>query len=136
MSTQALENHIARLQQLMNTRGYDGHFLCNAANPGKLKESLTQHLSGVMQGNTVVPPFFLTTYSHWKDEESPHVKCDFKMRYNHVEGFQIEKMDITNANRYGEIKSLTLPIASNAEIPSRQEANRKVLGKVRKLKIR
>lgn len=136
MTRQALDNHISRFQLLMNEKGYDGHFLCNAGYPGKLKESLTQHLLDTLQGSTTVPPFFLTTYSRWQDEESPYVKCDFKVKYNQSDGFHIDKMEITQGNQYGKIKSITLPIVSNAELPSRLQANRKVQGNERILKIR
>ncbi len=136
MTMQYLGNHISSFLKLMNEKGYDGHFLCNSSHPGKLKDSLTQHLLGALQGSRSVPPFFLTTYSLWQDEQSPYVKCDFKVRFSHSAGFCIEKMDITNGNSYGKIKSVMLPFATNAEIPNRQQANKKVLGGERKLKLR
>jgi hypothetical protein len=136
MTMQHLGSHIASLLKLMNERSYDGHFLCNSSHPGKLKDSLTQHLLGALQGSASVPLFFLTTYSLWQDEQSPNIQCDFKVRYSHTEGFRVEKMEITNGNSYGKIKSVTLPFAANTEIPSRQQANRKVLDSERKIKIR
>jgi hypothetical protein len=129
-------NHITDFLELMSERGYDGHFLSNTSYPGELKDSLTQHLMGVLQGGTFVPPFFLTTYSHWRDEQSPYVQCDFKVRYSHSEGFCVEKMDITNGSSTGKIKNVTLPLRANIEMPYCEQANRMVLGEERKRKIR
>jgi hypothetical protein len=119
----------------MSSRGYDGHFLCNSAHPGKLKESLTKHLLEMLQGETHIPPFFLTTYSHWKDDESPYVQCDFKIKYDHSDGFRSEKMEITHGNSTGKIKVITLPLKGNTDIPYREHANSMVLGRKKKLKI-
>jgi hypothetical protein len=123
------------LETLMNAKGYDGHFLCNSAHPGKMKESLHAHLLETLQGQTHVPPFYLTTYSHWKDEERPHVKCDFKMKYDSWQGFQVEKMEVTRANHFGTIKSVELRPNSNADIPTREKVNALVGQKKRSLKI-
>jgi len=136
MTMQHLGSHIASFLQLMHERGYDGHFLCNASHPGKLKDSLDQHLLDILQGRTSVPPFFLTTYSLWRDEQSPYVRCDFKVRHSQSEGFRVEKMDIINGSRTGNIKSVTLPLRANIEIPYCEQANRMVLGDKRKHKIR
>ncbi|MEO7988604.1 MAG: hypothetical protein ABI663_03625 [Chryseolinea sp.] len=136
MTMQYLGSHITNFLQLMSERGYDGHFLCNTSYPGKLKESLTQHLLEVLQGRTSVPPFFLSTYSHWRDEQSPYVRCDFKVRHSHSEGFCVEKMDIINGSSTGTIKSITLPLKANIEIPYYEQANRMVLGGEKKRKIR
>jgi hypothetical protein len=135
MNSKHLENQIASFLKLMKERGYDGHFLCNASYPGKLEDSLTQHL-GVMQERTLVQPFFLTTYSHWQDEQSPYVQCDFKVRHSHSEGFTIEKMDIIKGNYAGKIKKVTLLPATNADVPNRAQANGMVMGSKRKHKIR
>lgn len=135
MNSQHLENQIASFLELMEDRGYDGHFLCNASHPGRLKDSLTQHL-GVLQEQTSLPPFLLTTYSHWQDEQSPYVKCDFKVRHSHSEGFTIEKIDIINGNYSGKIKNVTLLPATNADVPNRVQANGMVMGIKRKHKIR
>lgn len=120
----------------MNDLGYDGYFLCNSAHPGKLKESLTKHLLEGLQGETHVPPFFLTTYSHWKDEESPYVRCDFKIKYDHADGFRVDKMDITHAGLGGTIKQVTLPLRGNHEIPGLRQANAMVMERKRNIRNR
>jgi hypothetical protein len=136
MTMQLLDSHIASFLQLMRERGYDGHFLCNASHPGKLKDSFDAHLLDILQGRTSVPPFFLTTYSHWRDDQSPYVRCDFKVGHSQSEGFRVEKMDITNGTNTGRVKTLTLSIKANIEIPYREHANRMVLGNKQKRKIR
>ncbi len=136
MTMQYLGNHIAEFLKLMNERGYDGHFLSNSAHPGKLKDSLNQHLLDVLQGRSSVPPFFLTTYSLWRNEQSPYVRCDFKVKHSQSDGFRIEKMDITNGSSTGNIKSVTVPLRANIEMPYCEHANRMVLGDDRKRKIR
>ncbi|HRE67718.1 MAG TPA: hypothetical protein PLM56_05650 [Cyclobacteriaceae bacterium] len=130
-----LGEHIEQFERLMNRKGFDGHFLCNTSFPGKLKESLHQHLLEVLQGETYVRPFYLTTYSHWKDEERPHVKCDFKMKYDSGTGFRIEKMDVTRANHYGTIKSVEVRPIKNEDIPTRENVNALVGQKKKSLKL-
>ena len=102
-----LRSHIDELETLMDSKGYDGHFLCNSAHPGKLRDSLYAHLLETLQGQTHVPPFYLTTFSHWKDEERPYVKCDFKMKYDSWTGFR-GKIEVKRANHFGTIKSFEL----------------------------
>jgi hypothetical protein len=136
MIMQHLDNHITSFLKLMSEKGYDGHFLCNSSHPGKLKDSLGQHLLDVLKGGISVPPFFLTTYSHWQNEQSPYVRCDFKVSHSQSNGFRVEKMNITNGNSTGNIKSKTVPLGANIEMPYCEQANRMVLGYKRKLKIR
>lgn len=130
-----LTEHITELDVLMKAKGYEGHFLCNSAHPGKMKESLHAHLRETLHGQTHVPPFYLSTYSHWKDEERPHVKCDFKMNYNSTLGFRIEKMEVTRANCYGMIKNIELSPNTKEDVPTREKVNALVGQKKRSLKI-
>lgn len=127
--------HIDELEKLMNEKGYDGHFLSNSSFPGKLRESLHQHLLEVLQGETYIRQFYLTTYSHWKDEDRPHVKCDFKMKYDSWLGFRVDKMEVTRANRFGTIKSVELRPDKNEDIPTREKVNALVGQKMRSLKL-
>lgn len=130
-----LAEHIDEFEKLMNQKGFNGHFLCNSGFPGKLGESLHQHLLEALQGETYVRPFYLTTYSHWKDDEQPHVKCDFKMKYDSWMGFQVEKMEVTRANHFGSIKRIELRPNKNEDIPTREKVNALVGQKKKSLKL-
>lgn len=136
MTLQQLEHQIASFLHRMDERGYNGHFLCNASYPGRLKESLFQHLLGVLQGQTHIPPFFLSTYSHWRDEQSPRVVCDFKVKYSNNKGFQVDRIDITSSSSTGKMKSVTLPIKSNIDMPYCEQANRMVLDRDKTPKLK
>jgi hypothetical protein len=127
--------HIDELETLMKANGFDGHFLSNSNHPGKLKDSLYAHLLETPQGQKNVPPFFLTTYSHWKDEERPYVKCDFKMKYDSWLGFKVDKITVTRANHFGVIKRVEVTPNNNQEIPTREKVNELVGQKKRSLKI-
>jgi len=39
-----LSAHINAFVDLMKRKGYTGHFLCNTSHPGKIEESLQNHL--------------------------------------------------------------------------------------------
>jgi hypothetical protein len=125
---------IGELETLMNAKGYDGHFLCNSAHPGRLKESLYGHL-GTSQREQTVAPFYLTTYSHWKDEDRPYVRCEFNIEYDPSKGFRVNGMEVTRANRFGIMKSIELRPSKNDEIPACEEANALVGQKKRTLKL-
>lgn len=127
--------HIDELETLMNTKGFNGHFLANSSHPGKLKDSLYAHLLETLQERKHVPPFFLTTYSHWKDEERPHVKCDFKMKYDSWLGFKVDKITVTRANHFGVMKRVEVTPDNNAAIPTCEKVNEMVGQKKRSLKI-
>lgn len=130
-----VRTHIDELETLMKANGFDGHFLSNSGHPGKLKDSLYAHLLETLQGQKHVPPFFLTTYSHWKDEERPHVKCDFKMKYDSWLGFKVEKITVTRANHFGVMKRVEVTPTNNTAIPTREKVNELVGQKNKGLKI-
>lgn len=130
-----LRAHIDEFETLMKEKGYDGHFHCNNAHPGKLRDSMYAHLLETLQGKTHVPPFYLTTFSHWKDEERPYVKCDFKMKYDSWAGFQVERMEAKRANRFGTIKNIEFRPNKNEDIPTREKVNALVGQKTRSLKL-
>jgi hypothetical protein len=115
--------HIDELEKLMKEKGYDGSFLCNSNFPGKLRESLQQHLSEMLQEQNHLPPFYLTTYSHWRDEENPYVLCDFKVKYDKWNGFRIEKLEVKRASPFGTIKNYETHLINNEDLPSREKAN-------------
>ncbi len=130
-----LRAHIDEFETLMKAKGYDGHFHCNSAHPGKLTDSMYAHLQETLQGQTHVPPFYLTTFSHWKDEERPYVKCDFKMKYDSWAGFRVEKMEAKRANRFGTIKSIEFRPYKNEDISTCEKVNALVGQKTRSLQL-
>lgn len=89
----SIGEHIDELNELMSRKGFDGYFLSNSDFPGKLKDSLHQHMQNVMHESTPVRPFYLTTYSLWNGEEKPYVICDFKLQYDTKAGFSVMKLD-------------------------------------------
>jgi len=136
MTTKHVDSHLESFLDLMKAKGYDGYFLLNASYPGKLKDSLGEHVQRVWNRSKDMPPFFLSTYSQWQDEQSPYIKCDFKVRYSHSDGFYIEKMDIIKGNQYGTMKTITLPVTANNELPDRIQANQRIIGSERKVKMK
>jgi hypothetical protein len=130
-----LRAHIDEFETLMKEKGYDGHFHCNSAHPGKLRDSMYAHLLETLQGQTHVPPFYLTTFSHWKDEDRPYVKCDFKMKYDSWTGFRVEKMEVKRANHFGTLKSVEFQPNKNEDIPTCEKVNAMVGQKTRSLKL-
>ncbi len=129
-----LSEQIKELETLLKGKGYDRHFLCNSAHPGRLKESLCDHLQTPEKERTVAP-FHLTTYSHWKDEDSPYVRCDFKVHYDPSKGFRVNEMQVTRANQFGILKSMELHPGRNEDIPTSEEASALVGQKRRTLRI-
>ena len=129
-----LSEQIKELETLLQGRGYGRHFLCNSAHPGRLNESLSDYLQTPENGRTVAP-FYLTTYSHWKDEDSPYVRCDFKMHYDPSRGFRVNEMQVTRANQIGILKSMELRPGRNEYIPTSEEASALVGQKRRTLRI-
>src|SRR5690606_11736809 len=116
-------------------KGYEGHFLCGDGHPGKLRDSMYAHFQETLQDQTHIPPFYLTTYSHWKDEDRPYVKCDFKTRYDSRMGFLVERMEVKRANLFGTIKMAELRPNKNEDIPTCESANALVGHKKRSLKL-
>ena len=131
----SLSAHINAFVELMKQKGYNGHFLCNSSHPGKIEESLQNHLLGCLQGTTHIPPFYLTTYARWQNDESPYVLCDFKVRYNDNDGFNVVKLNIDYRNLYGSIRRKDVLIDSNVTLPDREQVSRMVSGKKSKMKI-
>jgi len=129
--------HIDELEKLLNEKGFDGHFLCNSAFPGKLRESLHQHLMEMLQCETHIPSFYLTTYSLWKDEESPYVQCDFKVRYDKDHGLGIDKVDAKYVvdRSFNPVRTFETRLKSNEDLPTRENINSLVGPRKRSLKL-
>ena len=129
-----LERHIDAFEKLMTTKGFNGHFLCNASFPGKLRESLQQHLLNVLQGTSQIRPFYLSTYSNWTDEQSPYVLCDFKVRYDRTNGFIISKVEAQykRHSSCNPIKSIELRPQDNKDVPTREAVNSAVVPEMKR----
>lgn len=129
-----MERHIDALEKLMTDKGFNGHFLCNAGFPGKLRESVQQHLLNVLQGETRVHPFYLSTYSLWKDEHSPYVLCDFKVRYDRTDGFIISKVEAQykRHSSCNPIRSIELTPLENKDVPTRELVNSAVVPEMKR----
>lgn len=130
-----LSAHINAFVDLMKRKGYTGHFLCNTSHPGKIEESLQNHLLECLQGTNHIPPFYLSTYTKWQNEESPYVKCDFKVKYNAHDGFNVVNVDVDYRNSYGSIRKKDLSIDSNGTLPEREQINNMVIAKKNRMKL-
>lgn len=132
---ETLRRHIDAFETLMKAKGYDGYFLSSGGHPGKLKESILAHFHETLRHQTLAPSYYLTTYSHWRDEERPYVKCDFETKYDFHNGFRVTRMEITRANVFGTIRNVGLRPVKNEDIPTREEANTLVGHKKRSLRL-
>lgn len=132
-----LGKHIDEFENLMHMKGFDGHFLCNSNFPGKLKDSLSRHLREVLQEEIHVRPFYLTTYSLWKDKESPYVQCDLKVKYDENNGFKVDTMEARYVDRsFNPLRTLEVRLTDNEDMPTREKVNSTVgPRKKRRLKL-
>jgi hypothetical protein len=130
-----LDKHIDEFAKLMNEKGFDGYFLCNAGFPGKLKDSLHQHLSEVLRAENKVRPFYLSTYSLWNDEHRPYVQCDIRVNYDQQHGLRIDQVEAKFANQYGTIRDFKIPLKANSEMPSREKINSIVGTEKKRMKL-
>lgn len=116
-----LTNHIAELDQLMKTKGYEGYFLSAGGHPGKLKESLTAFAASFFSGGEYgfnFPPA-LTTYCHWRDDRSESVQCRFILDFQEARGFQIKDVHLEKHDRYGlTVKKNTITVLKLSDMPS------------------
>lgn len=133
-----MTEHIEEFERLMNQKGFDEYFLTNASFPDKLGESLKKHLSDVLNDNAQIPPFHLKTYSLWNGEDRPHVKCDFKTRYDRTAGFTVEKLQAEYVGAYSNIpmKTLEIILSKNKDIPTQEQVNALIRPKRRRLKLK
>lgn len=127
--------HVDDFVKMMKQKGYNGHFLCNTAHPGKLEESFHKHLLHQLQGSSYISRFYLTTYSHWENDERPYVKCGFTVRYNNNNGFNVDKLRMDYANQYGSIRRKDILLETNLNLPDREQVNRMMIGKKKKMRI-
>lgn len=118
-----LGEHLSDLEKLMNKKGYDGYFLSNFGFPDKLSGTLRKHIFQCYTKDRDINPIHLSTYSKWKDEDSPYVRCDFTMNYDDNKGFSIEKMEIHCKNIFGRISSSEIIPKSNNDLPDSKKAN-------------
>jgi hypothetical protein len=118
-----LDDHIKAFGQLLNDKGYNGYFMSNFGFPGKLQETIRKHIFESFISNKDLNPIHLSTYTRWRREEDPYVRCEFTVNYEDSKGFNIQKMDIHFKNQYGTIRSTELKLERHHDIPSSEEAN-------------
>lgn len=111
--------------KILIAKGFDGSFQTQVAYPGKLKESITEYMEACNNGkerSTRDGNFLLTTYLQWSGDDNPSIVCDFWVRKEN-DGFDIQKMEITNKDRYGQLlKKSELKNLSINSIPTLKEA--------------
>lgn len=127
--------HIKSFTALMERKGYDGTFVSSYGFFGKLKENLIQHVFQSFVEKKSVGPLNLSTYSKWKDDNSPYVRCDFHADYSNAAGFQVLNMEINYGNGYGIFRNKELHFRNNGEIPEREQANQMVLNRKKSLRL-
>jgi hypothetical protein len=120
---------------MMKQKGYDGYFLSPLGFNNKLDDNLIQHAIQCFQENRQVGPVDLQTYTHWRDDDSPHVHCTFKTDYNDTEGFKIKKLDIDYGIGQDILKQKNISVNANSEIPDRNQLNSMMLHRKRNLRL-
>ncbi|KUJ59451.1 hypothetical protein AR687_22885 [Flavobacteriaceae bacterium CRH] len=106
-------------------KGFNGYFQTEVAYSGKLKESITEYMKASNNGKERADRngnFLLSTYLQWSGDDNPSIVCDFWVRQEN-DGFDIQKMEITNKDRYGKLlKKSELKNLSINSIPTLKEA--------------
>ncbi|MGJ1446966.1 hypothetical protein ACR79S_06910 [Sphingobacterium spiritivorum] len=109
----------------LTDKGYDGHFLTEAAYPDKLKDSISRFLEACKNGTD--KPLYsdslsLRTYLEWNGEDKPNVQCYMRVRYEDGK-FDVQKMDIERTNGYGHLmKKTELTNLTTGSVPTVKEA--------------
>jgi hypothetical protein len=111
--------------KILIDKGFDGYFQTQVAYPGKLKESITEYMEACKNGKERSDRdgnFLLSTYLQWSGDDNPSIVCNFWVRQEN-DGFDIQKMEITNKDRYGKLlKKSELKNLSINSIPTLKEA--------------
>ncbi len=132
---QRMFDHINAFDELMKQKGYDGYFQSSFGFNDKLKENLIKHTLQCYEEKRNIGPVNLTTYTHWKDNESPYVRCNFYSDFNSRDGFSVMKVNIEYGNQFGVLRHKEIPIGNNSEIPDRTYANRTIMEQKKGIKI-
>ncbi|RKR08981.1 hypothetical protein C8C83_0578 [Flavobacterium sp. 90] len=111
--------------KILIDKGFNGYFQTQVAYPGKLKDSITEYMEACNNGKERSDRdgnFLLSTYLQWSGDDNPSIVCDFWIRKEN-DGFDIQKMEITSKNRYGQLlKKAELKNLSINSIPTLKEA--------------
>jgi hypothetical protein len=111
--------------KILIDKGFNGSFQTQVAYPGKLKESITEYMEACNNGterSDTDGNFLLSTYLQWSVDDNLSIVCDFWVRKEN-DGFDIQKMEITSKNRYGQLlKKAELKNLSINSIPTVKEA--------------
>jgi hypothetical protein len=124
---QRMFEHINAFADLLNRKGYDGNFHSPFGFYDKLKDNLTKHVFQCFEEKKKMEPINLATYTHWKDNDSPYVRCNFQIEFSMNEGFRIINMNISYGNAHGVLRHKDILIKNNAQIPQRMGANKMML---------
>lgn len=128
--------HIAVFVDRMHQKGYHKMFQSSSGFCDNLKNSLSKHVFQCYEEKQSIAPLVLTTYSLWNDSKSPYVRCNFYTNFSDLNGFQVHKMNIEYGNEYGIIREKVIPVNSNSQIPSREEANQMITDRRKRLKLK
>lgn len=135
ITMQRMFAHINAFVDLMNRKGYDGMFLSDYGFPGKLKENLTKHVFQCYEERKLLDKVHLTTYSHWRDNEKPHIRCLFTAEFSDLRGFQIRNLRIEKADYSGVFRKKDIALHRNEDLPTREDAGKMMLEKRNQIKL-
>lgn len=132
---QRMFDHINAFAELMKQKGYDGYYQSTFDFNDKLKDNLIKHVFQCHEERKDVAPLNLSTYSHWTDNKSPYVRCNFHVDFSEPKGFNVTKMNIEYGDEYGILRNKEIPVTSNSEIPDRVAANNMMMEKKKAMRI-
>ncbi|OXA73712.1 hypothetical protein B0A67_03280 [Flavobacterium aquidurense] len=110
--------------KILIDKGFNVFFQTQVAYPGRLKESITEFMEACNNGKESDRDgnFLLSTYLQWSGDDNSSIVCDFWVRKEN-DGFDIQKMEITSKNRYGQLlKKAELKNLSINSIPTLKES--------------
>lgn len=115
---------LSTFTHMLTTKGYDGYFHTEDANPGRLKESMEAYLEKCREGEEPEPKgqLSLTSYLQWEGEDKAHIRCRMVLKHQDA-NFDVRKLEITKIDRYGQqIKHSELTNLSAGSVPKIAEA--------------
>lgn len=135
MVTQRTFQHLLNFSNCLKEKGYDGLFLSTFGFTDHIQENLIQHVFQCFDEKKNIGPLNLTTYTKWKEEGNPYIRCNFFTGFREPIGFDVMKMHIEYGNQHGVLRTKEMLISNNKEIPTKEEVNKMILEKRKGLKI-
>ncbi len=133
---QRMFEHIKSFASTMKAKGYDGHFLSSFGYSDRLFENMVKHVFQCYQEKRDIGPLNLMTYTHWRGDDRPHIRCNFYTDFNDNQGFKVNKLDVEYGIGYETLKRKEIPVKANFEVPDKDQLNRMMLErKKRSLRI-